>query len=454
MTPSLSKSRFQHGLQCLKRLYLETYHRDLADPVDARQQAIFDAGHAVGELARQRFPGGTLVGESYLEHSQAVETTCSLLDDVSTPAIYEAAFTFENIRTRVDVLSKAGPDTFDLIEVKSTAGVKQEHYTDVAIQRYVVEGSGIPVDRAFLMHLNRDYVYQGGDHNLGELFTLRDVTDAARSFVDNAVPNKLTEMWAALQRDAEPDIKTGPHCNSPYRCSFYGYCYRDAVVDYGRPFVSDSLASDLSEITFPAAFLDFEAVNPAIPMYVGTRPYEAIPFQWSLHILDSTGRVEHRSFLSDDRSDPRQRLANALLDAMPPDGSIVIYSGYERRVVTGLAEALPQYAHRLWALCDRMVDLLRIVRANLRHPEFRGSYSLKSVLPVLVPDTGYADLDITEGISASVSYLRMIGGDTPARERAVIREALLAYCATDTEGMLRIYEALLKQSARAAEQES
>ena len=238
-------------------------------------------------------------------------------------------------------------------------------------------------------------------------------------------------------------MATGRHCTSPHRCSFYGYCHRDLVKDYGRPYVSDGLASALSEIKFPAAFLDFEAVNPAIPAYPGTRPYEAIPFQWSLHILEPEGRVEHRSFLNDDLGDPRERLATALLDALPPVGSIVTYSGYERRVVNGLADALPHYAGRLLALRERMVDLLAIVRGNVRHPDFRGSYSLKSVLPVLAPDTGYSDLEIAEGIMASASYLRMINEDTPSSERTAIREALLAYCALDTEAMVRVYEALI-----------
>ena len=441
--PSLSKSRFQNGLQCLKRLYLETYYRELADPVDAGRQAIFDSGTAVGEFARQRFPGGHLVEQSHTDHRQSVETTRSLLDDVSVPAIYEAGFTYDSIRTRVDVLARVGPDTFDLIEVKSTAGVKAEHYTDVAIQLYVVEGSGVPVNRAFLMHLNRDYVYQGGEHDLHELFALQDVTGTARSFVESAVPSKLPDMWAVLQMASEPEVATGRHCTSPHRCSFYGYCHRDLVNDYGRPHVNDGLAPALSEIKFPAAFLDFEAVNPGIPVYAGTSPYQAIPFQWSLHILEQLGRVEHRSFLNDDPGDPRERLAAAWLDALPHVGSIVTYSGYERRVVNGLADALPHYADQLLALRERMVDLLAIVRRNVRHPGFRGSYSLKSVLPVLAPDTGYSDLEIAEGMTASASYLRMINEDTPSSERNAIREALLAYCALDTEAMVRIYEALI-----------
>ena len=446
MNPSLSKSRFQYGLQCLKRLYLESYRRELADPVSAGQQAIFDSGTAVGELARQRFPGGILIDESHLEHQQAVETTRALLEGVNVPALYEAGFTFEGIRTRIDVLERNEDGTFDLIEVKSTAGVKPEHITDVAIQMYVVEGTGIPVNRASLMHLNRDYVYQGGGHNLWELFALGDLTAAARSFIDNAAVNKLNEMWSVLELEDEPDIGVGPHCNKPYRCSFHEHCHRDLVVDYGRPYVNDDLASALSEIQFPAAFLDFETVNLAIPLYVGTRPYQPIPFQWSLHTMDLAGKVGHQWFLNDDSADPRERVAISLLETLPPEGSIVTYSQYERAVVNGLALALPQYTDRLQALRDRMVDLLGIVRANVRHPDFRGSYSLKSVLPVLVPDLGYADLDIAEGMVAAPSYLRMTSDVTPASERAAIRKALLSYCTRDTEAMVRIYQTLVGES--------
>ena len=370
------------------------------------------------------------------------------MDSTEIPALYEAGFSFQGIRTRVDVLRRAGPDAFDLVEVKSTARVKAEHYTDVAIQLYVVEGSGVPVNKVFLLHLNRDYLYLGCEYDLHELFALHDVTDTARSFVENAAPNKLREMWAVLQREFEPDIATGRHCTSPHRCSFHGYCHRDQVVDYGRASVSDGLASALSEIKLPAAFLDFEAVNPAIPLYAGTRPYDHTPFQWSLHILDSEGGIDHRAFLNDDCDDPRERLAEALLDTLPWEGSVVTYSSYERRVVNGLAEALPQYAERLRALCERMVDLLTIVKANVRHPDFRGSYSLKSVLPVLVPNLNYGDLDIAEGMTASTSYFRMISDQISSAERTAFREALLAYCARDTEAMVRIYEALVRESVR------
>ena len=156
---TLSKSRFMAGLQCLKRLYLETYARHLADPRDPGSQAVLDSGTRVGELARQRFPGGVLIGEQYDQHAQAVESTAKAMQYGSIPSLYEAAFTFEGIRTRVDVLVRNDDGAYDLVEVKSSTSAKAEHISDAAIQLYVLEGAGLAVSRAFVMHIDSSYVY-------------------------------------------------------------------------------------------------------------------------------------------------------------------------------------------------------------------------------------------------------------------------------------------------------
>ena len=448
MTSQLSKSRFQYGLQCLKRLYLESYHQELADPVDPGLQARFDTGTTVGEVARQRFPNGTLIGESHLEHDQAVDTTLGVLSDSSVPALYEPAFIFQGIRTRVDVLNRNASGAFDLVEVKSSTRLKPEHITDVAIQVYAVEGSRIPINKACLMHLNNAYVYPGGEHDLEQLFTLQDVTVPARSFIERRVPDDLSRMWSTLELETPPPIETGPHCTRPYRCSFYGHCHQNEPRTDGRRFISPSLRSRLGEITFPAGFLDFETISPAMPLYPGTRPYQPIPFQWSLHILDSSGRLTHDSFLNDDTEDPKERFIITLFEAIPRQGAIVTYSSYEKSILNGLARAFPLYRDRLFALCDRMVDLLKLVRENYYHPGFNGSYSLKSVAPTLVPDLDYTDMDIQDGTGASTAYLEMIANDTPETEKANIRNALLIYCARDTEAMVRVCEALLAEAKR------
>ena len=486
----LSKSRFLNGLQCLKRLYLQTHHSELADPVTPGQQAIFDSGTLVGELARERFPRGTLVEEEYFEQEQAERTTRRLISDPSVPALYEPAFSFEGIRSRVDVLARTDDGEFELIEVKSTTRVKEDvHIPDVAIQVYMTEGAGIPISRAHLMHINRDYVYQGGDHDLQGLFTLADVTNEVRQYMENELPDHLERMRESLRTTDTLGIEIGRHCTVPYACSFIGHCHRnepeypirelpnlrlatrehlrelgiadiasvpsefpglsllqrrvrDSVIA-NQPFVGSDLASKLGEIAFPASFLDFETVSPAIPVFAGTRPYQRIPFQWSLHVRDSDGGLQHSEFLHEGDGDPRERFVTSLLAAIPSEGSIVTYSSYERSVMKELAEAFPWHRGGLMSLIDRVFDLMQPIRAEYYHPEFHGSFSMKSVTPALVSELAYDDLEIQEGVAASGSYSRLIAHDTPQSDRDKIREALLAYCARDTEAMVRVFEALV-----------
>ena len=225
--PMLSKSRFGAGLQCLKGLYLESYSRDLADPVDSAQQALFDTGTGVGELARERFPGGLLINEPYDQHALAEKSTLKAISDALVPAIYEAAFTFEGIRVRVDVLSRNDDNTFDLVEVKSSTKVKPEHIPDAAIQLHVVEGSGTSVRNVFLLHIDNTYVYEGDSYNLNKLFRLEDITEEARKFL-SSVPRALSGMWETLEEDEAPGVEIGSHCTKPYTCGFYSYCRQDA----------------------------------------------------------------------------------------------------------------------------------------------------------------------------------------------------------------------------------
>jgi len=487
-TPQLSKTRFMAGFQCLKRLYLECYDRRLADPVDETQQAIFDTGAGVGELARKRFPGGQLVEEQYFEHSQAVRTTETALSDPSVPAIFEGGFAFEKIRIRVDILKRNEDESFDLIEVKSTTRAKSEHIPDLAIQMHVLEGLGIPVRQAHLMHINNLYVYQGGAYDLEELFSLQDVTEEARKFASDVAREGLARMWAALDEGTVPAVETGSHCTKPYRCPFYGHCHqqmiehpvsdlprasrkfldelkesgiedireipadhaglnaiqqrvRDCVVA-DNTFVSSELPSKLREITFPISFLDFETFNPALPVHVGTRPYQAVPFQWSLHIKSSSGRVTHEEFLCENDEDPRPALVESLLDAIPTEGTIVAYSNYEQTVMKRLAMEFPVYEEPLLLLCERTFDLLKLIRDEYYHPQFHGSFSIKSVLPALVPEMGYEDLKIQHGLIAAIDFGRMVAANTPMDERDRTREALLAYCQRDTEAMVRIFDVL------------
>ena len=485
----ISKSRFMAGLQCLKRLYLECHHRDLADPVGNAQQAIFDSGTAIGELARRRFPGGRLVEERYFEQQEAERTTQRLLLDDSVTVLYEAAFTYSGIHCRVDILRRTEGDAFDLIEVKSTTGTKDVHLPDVAIQVHVVEGCGVPVRRAYLMHIDRTYTFHGRDHDLEEFFALEDVSERVRSYLETSVPGQLDSMRESLESADTLNIETGRHCNSPYRCPFFGHCNvdgpeypisslpnlhqtverhlaREGISDLrdiphgythlsvlqrrvldsvvtGQPYIGAELESRLLEIDFPVSFLDFETFSPAVPVYLGTRPYQVIPFQWSLHLRSAEGLLSQYSFLDDGPGDPRERFITSLLAAVPADGTIVTYSGYEAYILRELASAFPAYKRGLMELGSRIVDLLKLIKGSYYHPEFHGSFSIKSVVSALFPDLVYEDLEIQEGASAAAVYEKLIHGDCSAAETTRIREALLAYCARDTEAMVRVYEALM-----------
>ena len=491
--PLLSKSRFGAGLQCPKRLYLECHCPELAEPPDISQQAVMDSGIAIGRLARQTFPQGRLIEEPYFQHDAAVTETLKALRDESVSAIYEAAFTFDSVRLRVDVLSRNTDGTFDLVEVKSTTRVKEEHIPDVAIQLYAVDGSGIAVRRTCLLHIDNTYVYEGGRHDLAKLFRLEDVTDRARSFVQFEVPPSLAGMREVLHREDPPELDIGRQCSDPYRCGFYRHCregapehhieqlpratsgllqtlldagirdireipegfpglspaqrqVRECVVA-GQPYVGPGLAAALSAAEHPLHFLDFETFNPALPMYPGTRPYQVIPFQWSLHVQDSRGNLSHRSFLHDGDGDPREAFVLSLLAAVEPHGAIVVYTGFEQSRLRELAGIFPQYSDRLMGLCGRMLDLHAVIRGHYYHPGFHGSYSMKAVLPAVVPELGYDDLEIQQGGHASVAFACMISPETEESERRRLRQALLDYCRRDTEAMVRIIDALRGESS-------
>ena len=475
------------GLQCLKRLYLETYHRELADELDPATKAILESGTGVGELARQRFPSGKLIDEPYYRHAQAVASTSMAMRGEAIPHLYEAAFDSEGIRTRVDVLSRNEGGGYDLVEVKSSTSVKDEHIVDATFQLCVLERAGVSVSRVFVMHLDKTYVYPGGEYDLDSLFRLEDVTVLALEIL-LSVYDKTSEMWETLALDAVPEREIGRHCTSPYRCSFYGLCHghlpehyveqlprakpevlerlrgmgildirdipagftglsqaqqrvRRAVVE-DLPYVGDGLAQAIDRFTYPVHFLDFETFNPALPVYPNTSPYQVMPFQWSLHVQDAGGELGHQEFLHEGADDPREAFASSLLDAVMPEGDILVYSSFEKSRTKELADALPHHREALTALAERYVDLLGIVRAHYYHPAFHGSYSLKAVLPALVPDLTYEDLEVREGSVASLHYARIIEPGVSEAEQAKLRQALLAYCERDTLAMVRVLEAL------------
>jgi hypothetical protein len=490
MSVRLSKSRFLSGLQCHLRLWYECFERQLASLPDPATQALFETGREVGMLARQRYPGGVLVEWDHRHSKEATAKTESLIGDWNVPAIYEGAFEHRGVLVRADVLNRENGD-FALIEVKASTRVKEVHVPDVAVQLWVLRGAGLDVRRAGVLLLDKSYVYDGHALDIDELFRFHDLTEAVEPLLDGV--EEQVEAFHDLLSGGPPRIAPGPHCFTPYECPFYAHCSRGMVVpeypvselprlspkrqmeleaagiidvrevpeDFplspmqstarqsvlsGEDRVHGDLAAALATVTYPVHHLDFETVGPAIPRYAGTRPYDMVAFQFSVHTQHEDGTLSHAEYLHTSDSDPRPPLADALLQSLGDKGSICVYSSYESKVIQRLADALPERAPVLLALVDRLWDLHPVIKNNYYHPEFRGSFSIKKVLPAVVPEMSYQDLEISEGGMASISYEQALRSDDWVERERIFR-ALREYCAQDTRAMVALRNSLAERAA-------
>jgi hypothetical protein len=483
----LSKSRFIAGVQCLKRLYLEVHQPELAGELDEQSLAVIEQGHEVGRWAQKVFPGGVLIEAGHEEMDKALQQTEQAAANKRHTAIFEATFTHDNVLVRIDILERLPRNKWRLIEVKSSTSVKDYYIYDVAIQRLILEGCGIEVVPC-LMHLNREYVYDGKQYDLKQLFVIRDLTDQSKA-IEKDVKDLIREERKVLARATPPDIEPGSQCTNPFTCEFYDHCNRPLPTDHvenlpgitptkleklaalgvksigdipkdfplterqkrasecartGRPWFGKGLKQALAGLHYPLWFMDFETLGAALPRYAGMSPYDAIPFQWSVHIQRKPGtELEHFEFLAADTNDPRLRFVKALCQVIGKKGSVLAYnSGFESGCLASLADELPQYKDEIGNIQGRLWDLLPVIRAHVYDLAFRGSYSLKSVLPALVPDMSYDGMEVAEGNDAGLAWEKMVHAEAGSEERRRLRDALLAYCKQDTLAMVRLLEVL------------
>jgi len=476
----LSKSRFCTGVQCLKALYLQVHEPDLADEIDPAQQMIFDQGTEVGAEARKCYPGGILIDFDYLHSQDAIKATQEAIAKVP-PAIFEAAFFFHNTLVRIDVLKNNGDGTWDIIEVKSTTSFKDEHIQDIAIQRYVAEGAGVKVSQVFLKHLNRDCVFP----KLDNLFADVSCTDQVAKELET-VPDRIQQMLSILEADREPKTEIGPHCDSPYECNFKAKCwahipkhsvfelngvwdktkfelYKRGIlriqdipesekvsrskpqqlkaVRSNSPVIdANGLRDFLNALEYPIYFFDFETINPAIPKFSGLRPYSQVPFQYSCHIAESeTGEITHIEYLADGSKDPRNEVAERLISDLGTSGTILAYNqSFEKTRIEELARQVSLHSDALLELLPRFIDLKDAFSKYFYHPDFHGSFSIKDVLPVLVPAMTYEGMDVSDGGGAQVAYLKLGDPTISTEERNTYRKHLLEYCRQDTLAMVEL----------------
>ena len=483
--PRLSKSKFVSGLQCHKKLWWEIHEPDASElEMDPASQFILDQGTHVGEVARTYVPGGVLIDVPYRQRARRLRTTAAVMKK-RTRVIYEAALEYEGVIVLVDILERPGDgDGWNLIEVKSSTRVKPEHLPDLAVQMHVLRSAGLTVNRAELMHLNRECRYP----DLSNLFVREDCTDEVEEMLED-LP-ELIEAQIEMLRGDLPDVAIGGHCREPRDCPFMKRCWpeppphaieelyrmrgsrREELAGRGYRTILDlpsrvilteiqerqrkaaerddivvepELAGVLSVLRSPLAFFDLETINPSIPVWNGCRPYDQAPAQLSVHREESNGRHTHHEWIADGPEDPREELARRLIDFTRGAETIIVYNiSFERGRVQELQQLLPEMAQELRDVEDRLVDLLPVIQQNVYHPAFAGSFSLKSVLPALVPDPGYDELEIAGGGEASqqLQLLLLKGGTMTVRKRAHLRGELLKYCGLDTWAMVRLLERL------------
>jgi len=487
MSMKLSKSKFCAGVQCLKRLYWQVHEPEFAAEPEAAAEAIIEQGREVGILARRLFPGGVEVCERNLD--QAILITRKLIANPEARAIFEGVFEYQNVLVRVDILHRRRDGRWRLIEVKSTTDVRDHHLDDVAIQYRVVSRSGVDVASGCLAHVNRGYIHPGGEIDPRRFFRVRNLTRRVQRVQPKLVFQLRSEFTVLKMPDA-PDLRPGQQCHNPVRCEFFERCnlprpndhigflprinanameeleemgvqsVHDIPDDFeltevqrraatcvqtGEPwFDRDGLAEKLATLRYPIAYLDVETVNPAIPRFIGTHPYQQIPFQWSAHIQHRPGAEPlHFEFLASNASDPRHEFITSLFVALPETGSIVVYNQqFESTRLDELAAWLPEYAERIRSIQSRLWDLLPVVRSSVYDPAFAGSYSLKSVLPALVPGMSYTNMAVGNGQDAGLAWKSLVHGKLDGAEHDRIRKALLAYCAQDTLALVKLLERL------------
>jgi len=436
----LSKSRFISGCQCHKRLWLETFEPDAPELVpDAGLQAVFDRGTKVGELAREQFAGGVLVDLEPRDPMREPRTRELLAAGV--PAIFEATFIADRTYAAIDVLL-AENGGFTLIEVKSTLSVKDVHIRDVALQTHVARSTGIDVRRAEVMCLNREYVHPGP----ANLFLRTDVTERVEALLPT-IPGAIAAQLDVLASPL-PDVAIGPHCESPYTCPFKPRCWPQErhrrALETGEPVVKPGLREALAPFQGRLGFLDFESVAPAVPVWDGTSPFEAIAAQFSYHEGPVGGPYMHDAFLPEGRGDPREELARRLLELTRGGEKVVMYSSAERRCIRNLGRAVPSLAAELDVLAAKLVDLWPVVKRYVHHPDFAGKTGLKAVLPALVQGMRHADLvRIAGGREASVKLERyLLDSSVSEGGWGALRSELLEYCQLDTFAMVKLLERL------------
>jgi len=486
---TLSKSKLMAFRQCPKRLWLEIHRPELRIDSSATQ-ASFAVGHQVGDIAQRLYdPKGK---GALIDPQAGFEAAFARTQDLlkSNQPIFEAGFRAGGALAFADVMlpvTQGGKRAWRMIEVKSSTSVKDYHRDDAAVQAFLARTCGVPLSAIALAHINSAWIYPGNDDYDGLLQEI-DLTEEAFSRGEE-VRNWIAEAQQIVAERMAPTVKTGKQCGDPYECGFLAHCqspetqarqpinwlpghFSNRLSEYieangvielrdvpdellndrqrrvknvtlsGQTYFDQQAAAQaLSSYNLPAYFMDFETIQFAVPIWEDTRPYQQIPFQFSVHRLSRTGKLEQQEFLDLSGQDPSRAFAEALITACGERGPIFVYNAvFETARICELSKRYPRLAKSLLALNERVVDLLPVAREHYYHPSQQGSWSIKAVLPALCPDLNYGKLDgVQDGGMAMGAFLEALSPQTSAARKTEIESQLRAYCALDTYAMVQLW---------------
>ncbi|WP_121626779.1 DUF2779 domain-containing protein [Poseidonibacter antarcticus] len=487
---NLSKSLYTKGIQCQKALWLKKYRKEVLTPPDETALARFETGNEVGTLACKLFPNGREIAYT-TNFDEMIKQTRKYIDD-GIKYIYEATFSFDGILVMVDVL-EINEDGVCIYEVKSSSSVKDIYVHDTSIQYYVLKQLGFSIKTANVVHINSSYI-RADTLELDELFTIADITQEVVDLQIN-IPSILKEFETVLEdKINEPNIDIGKHCHDPYVCDAKDYCWKtqrqipeysifnifnlgskkqielysqgiknieDIPDDFDmtanqkaavqiykskETFINkEKIKEFIDTLTYPIYHLDFETFQQAIPEWKVISPYQQIPFQYSLHIEYEDGRLEHKEYLALDGIDPREQIAKSLCENIPNNVTVLAYNmSFEKGVIKKLADSFPNLCTNFLSINENIKDLMiPFQKKYYVTPSMNGSYSIKYVLPALVPKfaQAYKELDgVQNGSQAMNAFANMSKMEEGEKER--MRTALIEYCKLDTLAMVKILEKL------------
>ena len=489
--PWLTKSRFMAGRQCAKRLWFEV-HQPLPEPLP--DSMPFTHGRDVDRVVQHLHPG--IVIERSPGMPEAIARTSQVLARGAATVLYQPAFRHGDLAVIADVLRRRAHSRFELVEIKASTEVKPEHIPDAGFQALVLRRAGVPVEHVLLGHVNREFVLATAGDYAG-LINEQDITRPVEAMLSE-IARLADELRQVMAEQAAPPVPMGRHCSDPYDCPFIARCagatgtapaygldclprggnlverlraegFRElsevpgdrlttplhrrvhAATVTGEAYFDAAAAQSLRRLPYPRAYLDFETIAFAVPQIIGTRPYQQLPFQWSLHVETRAGEAQHFEYLAIEEFGDFTAMAVALLAALPADGPVFAYnSSFERQALAWLAARIPEHAAALRACAERLVDLLPITRDAYYHRDMRGSWSIKAVIPTIDASLQYGELEeVRQGDGAQLAFLELRESGISAERRAALSQALRVYCRQDTWSLVVLRRFLCGESTRA-----